>query len=62
MPEFLIGENQRDRRLFLQCGASTLAVGAYLPLVGCRGTEPPDAALAYSEGPEARKHRNEHGM
>lgn len=35
MPEFLMGENQMDRRLFLQCGASTLAVRAYLPPVAC---------------------------
>lgn len=35
-----------NRRMFLQCGASTLAVGYGLSLVGCRGTDAPDAAFA----------------
>ena len=35
-----------NRRMFLQCGASTLALGAGLPLVGCRRTDAPHEAFA----------------
>lgn len=35
-----------NRRMFLQCGASALAVGTGLSLAGCRGTDTVDAAFA----------------
>ena len=48
----LYGEEPVNRRKFLQCGASTLALGAGFPLLGCRDNGTIDAAFSpYAHDP-----------